>query len=116
MAWRDWMRTVEVEPSLYASDFSRLGEQIEAVMRAGVRIFHFDVGDGHFIEPVTIGPIVLASISEQIHSMDGAIDVHLMTETPEKHFKAVAAAGGGSVTVPIEAWDAPSRNGQAARA
>jgi ribulose-phosphate 3-epimerase len=105
MAWRDWMRTVEVEPSLYAADFSRLGAQIETLMRAGVRIFHFDVGDGHFVEPITIGPIVLQSISEQIHRMGGVIDVHLMTETPEKHFKAVAAAGGDSVTVHIEACD-----------
>src|SRR5438093_32710 len=103
MAWRDWMRTVEVEPSLYAADFSRLGEQIDVLMRAGVRIFHFDVGDGHFVKPITIGPIVLRSISDQIHGQGGAIDCHLMTETPEKHFKAIADAGGDSVTVHIEA-------------
>jgi ribulose-phosphate 3-epimerase len=116
MAWRDWMRTVEVEPSLYAGDFSRLGEQIEVLMRAGVRIFHFDVGDGHFIEPITIGPIVLESISDQIHRMEGVIDVHLMTETPEKYFKAVAAAGGDSVTVHIEACDDLYDTVRAARA
>ena len=73
MAWGDWTRAVEVEPSLYAADFSRLGEQIDVLMRAGVRIFHFDVGDGHFVEPVTIGPIVLKSISKQIHDMGGVI-------------------------------------------
>ena len=67
MGWNDWIRTVEVEPSLYAADFSRLGEQIEVLLRAGVRIFHFDVGDGHFIEPITIGPIVLQWISPIIH-------------------------------------------------
>jgi ribulose-phosphate 3-epimerase len=105
MAWRDWMRAVEVEPSLYAADFARLGEQIDVLMNAGVRIFHFDVGDGHFIEPITIGPIVLQSISELIHRLGGVIDCHLMTETPAKHFKAVAAAGGDSVTVHIEACD-----------
>jgi ribulose-phosphate 3-epimerase len=103
MAWGDWMRTVEVEPSLYAADFARLGEQIDVLMRAGVRIFHFDVGDGHFVEPITIGPIVLQSISRQIHAQGGVIDCHLMTETPEKHFKAIKAAGGDSVTVHIEA-------------
>ena len=103
MAWGDWMRAVEVEPSLYAADFSRLGEQIDVLMRAGVRIFHFDVGDGHFVEPVTIGPIVLKSISKQIHDMGGVIDCHLMTDTPENHFKAIKAAGGDSVTVHIEA-------------
>jgi ribulose-phosphate 3-epimerase len=116
MAWSDWMRAVEVEPSLYAADFARLGDQIDVVMRAGVRIFHFDVGDGHFIEPITIGPIVLQSISEQIHQMGGFIDCHLMTETPEKHFKAIAEAGGDSVTVHIEACDDLYSTVQAARA
>ena len=48
MPWKDWVRAVEVEPSLYAADFARLGEQIEILLRAGVRIFHFDVGDGVF--------------------------------------------------------------------
>jgi ribulose-phosphate 3-epimerase len=103
MSWNDWIRTVEIEPSLYAADFARLGEQIDALMRAGVRVFHFDVGDGHFIEPITIGPIVLQSISKQIHEAGGVIDCHLMTETPEKHFRAVAQAGGDSVTVHFEA-------------
>jgi ribulose-phosphate 3-epimerase len=94
---------VEIEPSLYAADFANLGEQVDLLLRAGARIFHFDIGDGHFVPPVTIGPIVLQAISEQIHRMDGLIDCHLMTETPEKHFEAVAAAGGDSVTVHIEA-------------
>jgi ribulose-phosphate 3-epimerase len=116
MAWRDWTRALEVEPSLYAADFARLGEEIDLLMRAGVRIFHFDVGDGHFIEPITIGPIVLESISERIHGLGGVIDCHLMTETPEKHFKAIAAAGGDSVTVHIEACDDLYSTVQAARA
>ena len=116
MPWNDWIRTVEVEPSLYAADFARLGEQIDTLMRAGVRIFHFDVGDGHFVEPITIGPIVLQSISQQIHRLDGVIDCHLMTENPEKHFKAFAAAGGDSVTVHIEACDDLYAVAQAARA
>ena len=59
MTWDQWIRTVEVEPSLYAADFARLGEQIEQLLGAGARVFHFDVGDGHFVEPITIGPIVL---------------------------------------------------------
>jgi ribulose-phosphate 3-epimerase len=103
MPWDDWIRTVEIEPSLYAADFANLGEQIDTLMRAGVRIFHFDVGDGHFVEPITIGPIVLESISGRIHEQGGVIDCHLMTETPEKHFRAIAAAGGDSVTVHYEA-------------
>jgi ribulose-phosphate 3-epimerase len=103
MSWNDWIRTVEVEPSLYAADFSRLGEQIEILLRAGVRVFHFDVGDGHFIEPITIGPIVLQSIAPTIHAGGAFVDCHLMTETPEKHFAAIKKAGGDSVTVHYEA-------------
>ena len=105
MPWSEWIRTVEVEPSLYAADFANLGEQIDLLLRARARIFHFDIGDGHFVPPVTIGPIVLQSISERIHQLGGVIDCHLMTETPEKHFDAVAAAGGDSVTVHHEACE-----------
>ena len=105
MPWNDWIRTVEVEPSLYAADFGHLADQIDVLMRAGVRTFHFDVGDGHFIEPITIGPIVLESISKQIHDAGGHVDCHLMTEHPEKHFSAIAEAGGDSVTVHYEACD-----------
>jgi len=103
MSWNDWIRTVEVEPSLYAADFSRLGEQIDVLLRTGVRIFHFDVGDGHFVEPITMGPIVLQSIAPIIHGGGAFVDCHLMTETPEKHFAAIKKAGGDSVTVHYEA-------------
>jgi ribulose-phosphate 3-epimerase len=105
VGWKDWVRTVEVEPSLYAADFARLGEQVDLLLGAGVRIFHFDVGDGHFVEPITIGPIVLQSISRRIHAAGAHVDCHLMTEQPEKHFSAVRKAGGDSVTVHYEACD-----------
>lgn len=109
MGWNDWIRTAEVEPSIYAADFARLGEQLEMLVRAGVRIFHYDVGDGHFIEPITIGPIVLQSISKLIHDGGAFVDCHLMIETPQKHFAAIKAAGGDSVTVHYEACpDLPS--------
>jgi ribulose-phosphate 3-epimerase len=103
MGWNEWVRTAEIEPSVYAADFSRLGEQIETVMDAGARIFQFDIGDGHFVEPITIGPIVLKSISPIVHRLGGVLDCHLMVESPEKHFRAVAEAGGDSVTVHYEA-------------
>ena len=93
MSWSDWVRGAEVEPSIYAADFARLGEQLETLMEAGTRIFQFDVGDGHFVEPITIGPIVLKSISPLVHEHGGVLDVHLMIERPEKHFEAVAEAG-----------------------
>jgi ribulose-phosphate 3-epimerase len=105
VSWSSWNRGVEVEPSLYAADFAALGSQIEALMAHGCRVFHFDVGDGHFVEPVTIGPIVLQSISGLVHERGGAIDVHLMVENPAKYFAPVAEAGGDSVTFHFEAVD-----------
>lgn len=103
MPWRDWIRTVEIEPSIYAADFSRLGEQIEILLRTGARVFHFDVGDGHFVPPITVGPIVLKWIAPLIHNQGGVIDCHLMVENPERHFEAIREAGGDSVTVHYEA-------------
>jgi ribulose-phosphate 3-epimerase len=105
VAWRDWVRTVEIEPSLYAADFANLGEQVTYLLNAGARVFHFDVGDGHFVEPVTIGPVVLKSIAPIVHSSEGVLDCHLMVENPEKHIPQVAAAGGDSVTFHVEACD-----------
>jgi ribulose-phosphate 3-epimerase len=106
VGWQDWIRTVEVEPSLYAADFTQLGEQIDTLLRAGARVFHFDVGDGHFVEPITIGPIVLKSIAPLIHSVDHTgIDCHLMVDNPTRHFPQIAAAGGDSVTFHYEAVD-----------
>ena len=103
MPWSEWIRTVEVEPSLYGADFSRLGEQIEVLLRAGCKVFHFDVGDGHFVEPVTMGPIVLHSIAPLVHRSGGVIDCHLMVDDPVHHFAALEAAGADSVTFHIEA-------------
>jgi ribulose-phosphate 3-epimerase len=105
MSWREWIRTVEVEPSLYAADFARLGEQIEELLGAGCRIFHFDVGDGHFIEPVTIGPVVLQSIAPLVHEAGGFLDCHLMVENPFRHFPQIAGAGGDSATFHYEVVD-----------
>ena len=103
MSWREWLRDVEVEPSLYAADFSRLGEQVEALLGAGVRVFHFDVGDGHFIPPITTGPIVLESIAPTVHEAGGVLDCHLMVEAPERHLAQFREAGADSVTVHVEA-------------
>jgi ribulose-phosphate 3-epimerase len=105
VSWREWIRTVEVEPSLYAADFARLGEQIEELLRAGCRVFHFDVGDGHFIEPVTIGPVVLESVAPRVHEAGGVLDCHLMVDNPLRHFPQIAAAGGDSATFHYEVVD-----------
>jgi ribulose-phosphate 3-epimerase len=102
VSWSEWTREVEVEPSLYAADFARLGEQVETLLAAEVRIFHFDVGDGHFIPPVTAGPIVLQSIAPLVHDGGGRLDCHLMVEAPERHFSQFREAGADSVTVHLE--------------
>jgi ribulose-phosphate 3-epimerase len=107
MPWREWLRTVEVEPSLYAADFARLGKQVRFLLNAGARIFHFDVGDGHFVEPITIGPVVLRSIAPMIHEAGGVVDVHLMVTNPEHHFPQIKAAGGDSVTFHVEVCEEP---------
>jgi ribulose-phosphate 3-epimerase len=102
MAWRDWIRTVEIEPSLYAANFARLGDEVDLLIRAGARVFHFDVGDGHFVEPVTIGPVVLRAVAPLVHAAGGALDCHLMVDNPDRHFPQIAAAGGDSVTFHYE--------------
>jgi ribulose-phosphate 3-epimerase len=105
VAWRDWIRTVEVEPSLYAADFANLGEQLDVLLRTGARIFHFDVGDGHFVEPITIGPVVLRAVAPIVHGFGGAIDCHLMVDNPVRHFPQILRAGGDSVTFHYEVVD-----------
>jgi ribulose-phosphate 3-epimerase len=115
LGWSDWIRTVEVEPSLYAADFTSLGEQVDVLLRAGVQVFHFDVGDGHFVEPITIGPIVLQAVSPLVHAFGGAVDCHLMVDNPVRHFPQIARAGGNSVTFHFEAVDDVRGTAAAAR-
>ncbi len=115
MGWSEWAREVEVEPSLYAADFSRLGAQVGALVEAGARVFHFDAGDGHFIPDITIGPVVLASISPLVRGWGAVLDCHLMVAEPERHFESFARAGADSVTFHVEAVDDPPRATAAAR-
>ena len=98
----DWTSGIEIEPSLYAADFARLGEQVGALLDAGARVFHFDVGDGHFVEPITIGPVVLRAIAPLVHAGGAVLDCHLMVDNPVRHVTQIAEAGGDSVTVHFE--------------
>lgn len=115
MGWAQVTRETEVEPSLYAADFSRLGEQVETLVGAGARVFQFDTGDGHFVPEITIGPIVLESIAPLVHGLDAVLDCHLMVREPERHFDAFAQAGADSVSFHVEACDDPARAIAAAR-
>ncbi len=116
VVWSEWIRGTEIEPSIYAADFSRLGEQIDALLDGGARIFHYDVGDGHFVEPITIGPIVLKDIAPSIHAAGGKVDCHLMVDNPARHFEQIREAGGDSVTFHVEVAGDPAELAAAARA
>jgi len=92
-----------VAPSILSADFSRLGEQIDAVLEVGARVIHFDVMDGRFVPPITIGPLVCESIAERVHAAGGVVDVHLMIAEPERQIEAFAEAGADSITFHEEA-------------
>jgi ribulose-phosphate 3-epimerase len=92
-----------VAPSILSADFGKLGSQVDEVIDAGARVIHVDVMDGHFVPPITIGPLVASSIADRVHAAGGAIDVHLMIEQPERHVEAFAGAGADSITFHAEA-------------
>jgi ribulose-phosphate 3-epimerase len=92
-----------VAPSILSADFSRLGDQLETVMDAGARVIHVDVMDGHFVPPITIGPLIVEAIRDQVHEAGGFIDVHLMIERPERHVQSFADAGADGITLHVEA-------------
>ena len=94
---------VQVAPSILSADFARLGAQVEEVMDAGARVIHVDVMDGHFVPPITIGPLIVDAIRELVKGRGGTIDVHLMIERPERHVEAFAKAGADVITVHPEA-------------
>jgi ribulose-phosphate 3-epimerase len=104
-----------VAPSILSADFSRLGSEVAEVMDAGARVIHVDVMDGHFVPPITIGPLVAGSIADQVHDAGGAVDVHLMIEAPERHLQAFAEAGADSITFHAEATPHANRTLDAIR-
>ena len=92
-----------VAPSILSADFARLGAQVEEVMSAGARVIHVDVMDGHFVPPITIGPLIVSALADQVHSAGGVLDVHLMIERPERQVAEFARAGADGITVHVEA-------------
>jgi len=92
-----------VAPSILSADFARLGAQVEEVLAAGARVIHVDVMDGHFVPPITMGPLAVGAIADLVHGAGGVIDVHLMIERPERQVAEFAAAGADGITLHAEA-------------
>jgi ribulose-phosphate 3-epimerase len=88
-----------VAPSILSADYSRLGAEVQEVMDAGARVIHVDVMDGHFVPPITIGPLIVEAIRELVKGRGGTLDVHLMIERPERHVEAFAKAGADVITI-----------------
>ncbi|MFY9487843.1 MAG: ribulose-phosphate 3-epimerase, partial [Solirubrobacterales bacterium] len=100
---RELFASTQVLPSILSADFARLGEQVATVMEAGARVIHVDVMDGHFVPPITIGPLIVEALAQQVHSAGGVLDVHLMIENPDRQIEPFAAAGADAISFHIEA-------------
>jgi len=91
---------IKIAPSILSADFSRLGEEVQAVAVAGADYIHIDVMDGHFVPNLTIGPLVVAAVRKVT---DLPLDVHLMIENPDRYIPDFARAGADLITVHQEA-------------
>jgi ribulose-phosphate 3-epimerase len=91
--------TVKLAPSILSADFARLGDQVKAAEAAGADWIHVDVMDGHFVPPITIGPLIVRWL-RPVTSLP--LDVHLMIEQPERHLADFAKAGADRITVHVE--------------
>jgi len=89
----------KIAPSILSADFSRLGEEVRAVEKAGADVIHVDVMDGHFVPNITIGPLVVQGL-KKLTSLP--LDVHLMIEEPQRYIEAFALAGSDWITVHAE--------------
>ena len=92
-----------IAPSILSADFARLGEEVRAVLAAGVDVIHFDVMDNHYVPNLTIGPLVCQALRR--HGITAPIDVHLMTRPVDRLAEDFAAAGASWISFHPEASD-----------
>ncbi|WP_040228049.1 ribulose-phosphate 3-epimerase [Bhargavaea cecembensis] len=90
----------KIAPSILSADFSKLGEEVKEVERAGADYIHVDVMDGHFVPNITLGPLVVRALRPVT---DLPLDVHLMIENPDRYIGEFADAGADIITVHAEA-------------
>lgn len=91
---------IKIAPSILSADFSRLGEEIKAIEKAGANYIHIDVMDGSFVPNITIGNEVVKNL-RKVSTLP--FDVHLMINNPDAHIKAFAEAGSDIITIHAEA-------------
>ncbi|PIU84123.1 MAG: ribulose-phosphate 3-epimerase [Elusimicrobia bacterium CG06_land_8_20_14_3_00_38_11] len=96
---------IEIAPSILSADFSNLADEIKKCEKAGVKILHIDIMDGHFVPNITIGPVVVESLRKKTKMI---LDTHLMITDPEKYIEPFAKAGSDWLTFHIEAVKKPS--------
>jgi ribulose-phosphate 3-epimerase len=101
-----------IAPSILSADFAKLGEEVEAVTKAGADWIHVDVMDGHFVPNITIGPLVVAALAKKKKL---PLDVHLMITHPENYIQEFAKAGADWISVHVETSNHLHRNLQMIR-
>ena len=97
------MQTPWIAPSILSADFARLGEEVDAVLKAGADIIHFDVMDNHYVPNLTIGPLVCEALRK--HGVQAPIDVHLMVKPVDRIIPDFAAAGATFISFHPEATE-----------